>query len=294
VNTFEFYRLRWHFEASGRVSFPAGESANLVRGAFGILLRQTASRQVYERLFEPGRGIAACPSGLRDWPRPFVFRTAAVDGREIGAGGAFSIDMHVFDCRPELTAAIRHALEQLRETGIGPGRGRATLTRVQQLAIDGTAFELAADAGEPSLISLEPEPREESVRRVRVRFLTPTELKGGDPAAPEPGFGVLFARLRDRVSTLRALYGPGPLEIDFRGLAARARTVELAWSDLVRVDAKRRSSRTGRTHPLGGFRGDVEYTGEVGEFLPWLRAARWTGVGRQTVWGKGDLRVVDP
>jgi hypothetical protein len=36
----------------------------------------------------------------------------------------------------------------------------------------------------------------------------------------------------------------------------------------------------------------VEYAGELGEFLPWLRAARWTGVGRQTVWGKGDLRVI--
>ena len=31
----------------------------------------------------------------------------------------------------------------------------------------------------------------------------------------------------------------------------------------------------------------------VAEFLPWLRAARWVGVGRQTVWGKGDVRVLE-
>jgi len=47
-------------------------------------------------------------------------------------------------------------------------------------------------------------------------------------------------------------------------------------------------------HSLGGFTGEAEYEGDLAEFLPWLRAARWVGVGRQTVWGKGELRVEDP
>jgi hypothetical protein len=57
--------------------------------------------------------------------------------------------------------------------------------------------------------------------------------------------------------------------------------------------ASRRSSRTGQVHPLGGFTGEAEYRGELAEFLPYLRAARWTGVGRQTVWGKGELHLVE-
>ncbi|HEY1221385.1 MAG TPA: CRISPR system precrRNA processing endoribonuclease RAMP protein Cas6, partial [Bryobacteraceae bacterium] len=288
VNTFEFYRLRWHFQALGRLRFPAGESGNVVRGAFGLLLRQTASSEVYARLFEPGRAGGVSPSGLRDWPRPFVFRTAAVDGREIAPGGAFHIDMHVFDARPELMGAIRATFEQLGEAGLGPGRGRAALSRVEQMGADESACEMAAMPGRPTVVSLDPEPAERAVRQVRLRFLTPTELKGGSGAE----FGVLFARLRDRISTLRALYGAGPLEIDFRGLGERARAVELVSSALEWIGARRRSSRTGQTHPLGGFTGEAEYAGELGEFLPWLRAARWTGVGRQTVWGKGDVRVM--
>ena len=295
VNTFEFYRLRWNFQALGRLLFPDGESGNVVRGAFGLLLRQTASSKVYARLFEPGRAGGASPSGLRDWPRPFVFRTAAVDGREIAPGEAFHIDMHVFDCRPELMSAIRAAFEQMGEAGLGPGRGRAVLSRVEQMGEDESVWEMTARPGPPSVVSLDPEPGERAVRRVRLRFLTPTELKGGG-AGPGPvgvpEFGVLFARLRDRISTLRALYGPGPLAIDFHDLGARARAVELVSSDLHWTSARRRSSRTGQTHPLGGFTGVVEYAGELGEFLPWLHAARWTGVGRQTVWGKGDLRVI--
>jgi len=291
VNTFEFYRLRWHFQALGGLRFPAGESGNLVRGAFGLLLRQTASREVYTRLFEPGSAGGRSPSGLRDWPRPFVFRTAAVDGRDFRPGDAFSIDMHVFDCRPQLIAAIRTTFEQLKESGLGPGRGRAALTRAEQVGLDESACEIAAQLGPPSVIVLDPETADLAARRARVQFVTPTELKGSAPCAG-PEFGLLFARLRDRIATLREFYGAGPLAIDFRGLGARARAIELVSSDLAWVAARRRSSRTGQSHPLGGFTGEAEYAGKMGEFLPWLRAARWTGVGRQTVWGKGDLRLI--
>ncbi len=57
------------------------------------------------------------------------------------------------------------------------------------------------------------------------------------------------------------------------------------------MSAERRSGRTGKTHPIGGFIGSADYEGELAEFLPFLEAARWTGVGRQTVWGKGEISV---
>jgi CRISPR-associated endoribonuclease Cas6 len=110
--------------------------------------------------------------------------------------------------------------------------------------------------------------------------------------ADRPEFGILFGRLRDRISTLRALYGPGPLEIDFRGMGERAAQVRMTRCELQRSEVDRLSSRTGQRHPLGGFVGEAQYEGELGEFLPYLRAGKWTGVGRQTVWGKGEIEVV--
>jgi hypothetical protein len=125
-------------------------------------------------------------------------------------------------------------------------------------------------------------------RHALVRFVTPTELKG---ATSEPTFQVLFSRIRDRISTLRALYGPGPLEIDFRAMGERAAGVLMTRCELRTIDVNRRSSRTGQTHPIGGFIGEVEYAGSLDEFMPYLRAACWTGVGRHTVWGQGSLEV---
>jgi hypothetical protein len=122
-------------------------------------------------------------------------------------------------------------------------------------------------------------------RRVRVHFLTPTELKG----AEQPDFRILIARIRDRISTLRELYGEGPLAIDFKAFGERAGRVSMSHCELTPVDAERTSRATGQRHSLGGFTGVAEYEGDLAEFLPYLEIARWTGVGRQTVWGKGEI-----
>jgi len=142
-------------------------------------------------------------------------------------------------------------------------------------------------AGAP--LELDLSPGTEEVSKITVRFLTPTELKSGQQVAVRPNFHILAARARDRISMLRGLYGDGPLDVDFRGFGERAAEVRMTRCQLETVRVERRSSRTGRTHPIGGFVGEVEYEGELGEFVPYLRAAEYTGVGRQTVWGKGAI-----
>jgi len=276
--TFELWRLRFHFHAEESLVFPPGKAANVLRGAFGMMLRETANAPDYARIFEPKAEsrAPAGPSGLADRPRPFVFRAAHLDGQTIPAGSGFHFDMHLFDTRHPASEALQQAYAQLAKAGLGPGRGRATLVSVGKehvaIPLDGPA---------------------EPAARIRVEFLTPTELKSGPQLVARPEFPILFARLRDRISTLRALYGPGPLDIDFRAMGERAARVTLARCDLTWHATQRRSSRTGQTHPIGGFTGraeyQAEYDGGLGEFLPYLRAGQWTGVGRQTVWGKGEI-----
>jgi len=142
---------------------------------------------------------------------------------------------------------------------------------------------------EPVSLSLDPLPSAPS--RIHVDFLTPTELKHQGRIVTEPLFPVLFARTRDRISTLRELYGPGPLSLDFAAIGARAAAVRMVACDWSPVEITRRSSRTGQSHGIGGFTGFAEYEGPLVEFLPYLEAARWTGVGRQAVWGKGEIAV---
>jgi hypothetical protein len=93
------------------------------------------------------------------------------------------------------------------------------------------------------------------------------------------------------VSTLRELYGAGPLAIDFAGFGERAAAVRMTLCDVKHVAAERRSSRTGQRHPLGGFTGVAAYEGDLREFVPFLEAAQYCGAGRQTAWGKGEIAI---
>ncbi|MEO8132162.1 MAG: CRISPR system precrRNA processing endoribonuclease RAMP protein Cas6, partial [Bryobacteraceae bacterium] len=281
--TFDFHAYRLSFVARESIQFPAVVPANVLRGGFGLMLRRVAcecgpsgthaAACTYARFFEP-EALSSGPSGLRDHPRPFVFRARSLDGRTVEAGEPFEFGMNVFETRYPFGERIEQAFSELAAEGLGPTRGRALLLECNQ-----------------SDLSLELKAVAECVSRASVSFLTPTELKAGDGLAAAPEFAVLFARIRDRVSTLRALYGNGPLDIDFRGMAARAAGIATACCEIRSVAADRHSTRTGQRHGLSGFSGDVEYAGPLDEFLPYLNAAQWTGVGRQTVWGKGELSV---
>jgi len=141
-------------------------------------------------------------------------------------------------------------------------------------------------------VSLDLGARQNAPSKIRVNFLSPTELKHDSRIVPRPEFPILFGRVRDRVSTLCRLYGSGPLEIDYQESNQRAALIRMTECRMHRDETERRSSRTGQVHSIGGFTGMAEYEGEFAEFMPFLEAARWTGVGRQCVWGKGEIDIV--
>jgi len=83
-------------------------------------------------MFEPS-ALTPGPSGLADWPRPFVFRARHLDGCTVSRGAPFSFDLNLFDMRSPAIAYIVLAFAQLAQEGIGPRRGRAGLNEVWQL-----------------------------------------------------------------------------------------------------------------------------------------------------------------
>jgi hypothetical protein len=254
---------RFEFRAVGNVYFPAGKAGNVLRGALGGVLAACA----------PTSGRR--PSGFKEPPRPFVLRAAHLDGRRFEPGELFAVDVHVFDLDPRLFGMFEEAFANLALTGLGPGRGKVELLRPASRGA------VAIDLGAGS----------EPASRIRIFFRTPTELKG-NVSRDELAFGVLFARIRDRIGMLCSLYGEEQLDIDFAALGERANQVRTVSCDLEYHDVSRLSSRTGAVHGIGGFTGTMEYEGEVAGFLPYLRAAWWTGVGRHTVWGNGVIEVV--
>jgi len=249
--TFRLLACRFELRARRVIRFPQGLAGNVLRGALGKALRESGHTQIFEPTGTEG------PSGLANRPRPFVFRCSELNGSVVQAGKNFCFGLHIFDDSLDpLTRALA---------------SWADVISVQQ---------------QPVAIPLNPLPH--PVHQIRVDFQTPTELKANSQSA-NGAFSALLARARDRVSTLSALYGSGPLEIDFRALADRAASIETTRSELRHVSIHRRSRGTGQTHPIGGLVGFAEYSGSLAEFIPYLNAAHWTGVGRHCTWGNGQI-----
>src|SRR5712692_6858715 len=148
---FEFFRFRFHFLAKDPVYFPPGKSGNVVRGAFGTIFRRIAcipgcgeaqtceirESCPYARIFEPQSARGEGPSGFVDWPRPFVFRAAHLDGRAVEPGESFSFDAHILAVRDPALAYFVLTFAQLAREGLGPGRARADIAYVDQLDLSG-------------------------------------------------------------------------------------------------------------------------------------------------------------
>ena len=262
---FRLRTRRFDLLAVNRVSFPAGSAANTLRGTLGKLLWGSPAFSAH---FAPR--LSTGPSGLADPPRPFVLRAAHLNGAVFEPGQSFHFDVNIFDSRAALEETFARALSEPAATGI----------------------RLLHDPAPPVWQSLDLNPASPATA-VTIAFRTPTDLKGKLTPGEIP-FAVLFARVRDRIATLSTLYGDGPLAIDFKGMATRAAAVRNVSSELFYCHVNRQSKSSGNTHPLGGFTGLADYEGDLTEFIPWLHAAWWTGVGRHTVWGNGVIECLPP
>lgn len=267
---FEYLPLTFRMTAVDTLRFAPLRAGNAVRGVLGAGLRRVAP-EAYQRLFRADNA-APVPSGLHDRPRPFVLRVRHLDGKTIPAGEAFTICVNVFELREPWEELLGGALGDRTAACFGLGRGRAELTAVESPAGPVTVPLTATG---------------EMVDEATIHYFTPTELK----PVSKPDFAIVAARARDRVSNLTSLYGGGTPEFDFVGLGRRAAAVEMVEDCTRIVDLERTSGATGQRHSIGGFVGCARYRGPISEFLPILRAAAHTGIGRHTVWGNGEIQV---
>src|SRR5882724_8830460 len=133
---FSVWPFRFHFGAVDEVHFPADKAANVIRGAFGGIFRklacvpgcegvqrcEIASDCPYALIFEPRQELSlqSGPSGLSDWPRPFVFRALHLDGRRVAIGESFYFDLILFEAPEKALPYFVLAFRELGRSGLGP------------------------------------------------------------------------------------------------------------------------------------------------------------------------------
>lgn len=304
-NQFRVVPLDFVFEAVDPVQFPAGKLTNILRGTLGLQLRKQICRPdcsdsrtcpakelcLYQQLFEGETGDAR-PSGYREPPRPFVLRAQSWDELRLAPGQRMTASLHLFDPRVEVLQELLKAFGAMGATGFGPGRARMKLQEIRQPHKDRVLWSSSnrAPVERPGMMVFDLTPIADAPNSIRAKFLTPTEIKSQGAVVRDATFERLFARLYERLVFLIRHYG-GEYSDDDGALDAAKKIVTVS-QNLEGMEVERFSTRTGQSHPLSGFVGEAEYSGDFSVLWPWLMASEWAGIGRQTVWGKGAVRWI--
>jgi hypothetical protein len=313
------FRYRLELVFSEPLAVPAAQRAILWRGAFGTTFRSLVCHDVrldcvscplraachFPRTFGPAiPAYRPDVARLRDPPRPFVFADPLPDAPSLPAREKLSLGLVLVGSAAVELPYFVVALRKLGEDGLGKRRTRFRVEAVRALDAAGlaraTVYERGSDLVRPERHAMRARdlmrPGDREARRVRIRYLSPTDVRSEATAmagpSPAPPFGALIRRARDRASALATFFGDGALAYDARAVGLSADRALLVAAEIDRASVSRRSTRTGERHELGGVVGSAIYEGDgVSAAMPWLRLAELIGVGKHATFGHGRIEV---
>jgi hypothetical protein len=281
-----------------------------LRGGFGHAFRKVVCtfrgkecddcllrhRCVYSYVFEtpPPEDSAKMTKYLRA-PHPFVIEPSPEKKQLYRQGDGLAFGLVLIGRANEYLPYFIYAFDEMGKTGIGKGKGKYRLDSVS------CAGEPVYDGATGVLKNREPCPRYVTVKSsttdngqragITISFLTPTRLVRDGSLDSDPGFQTIFRTLVRRISLLSYFHCGRELNADYKGLIERAGSVATFRKEVRWWDWERWSARQDTKMKMGGFVGEMTFSGELAEFMPFLELGELVHVGKGTGFGLGRYEI---
>ncbi|MCA3748931.1 MAG: CRISPR system precrRNA processing endoribonuclease RAMP protein Cas6 [Rubrobacter sp.] len=286
---------------------------SMIRGAFGRAFKESCcpfphagdgcplgEKCPYGYVFE-----TSPPEGMREYaknrqvPRPYVFEPPEATKMHYEPGERMVFGFTVIGRAADYMPYFVYAFSRMGEIGVGRKRARYRLERIvarnpfsgeREEIFDG---EIARNRRLPvAWRDAAQEAEKLDGERVRVEFLTPTQIRFRGEIFPEaPPFAALVQALLIRIPMLAAVHCGEVWQKDFKEIVGRAEKVGTVRDATSWVSFRRFSSFRGKTERLEGMVGSAVYAGPLQEFLPLLCMGQLTHAGRHAVFGLGRYRI---
>lgn len=308
--TYQSYRFTLRAEDQLLLPYYKGST---FRGAFGGAFRRVVCalrRQdcgacilktscIYAYVFETAPSVDAAIMGMNKYtsiPHPFVIEPPMETDRIYEPGEKISFGLILVGKAVDYLPYFVYTFEEMGKVGLGKRRGKYRLLAVE------TEDNSPVYSGEDRTI------RPQSARVVTIpeefilngkrkvpltiSFLTPTRISYGRELAVKPDFHILVRSLMRRVNLLNYFHGEKrEAGWNHREIIAIAETVNIEKDDSRWWDWERYSTRQGARMKMGGFVGEVKYEGNIGPFLPILKAGEIFHAGKGTSFGLGKYLI---
>jgi hypothetical protein len=272
-----------------------------VKTCAGCLLRYNCPYPyVFETLVPPDSDVLRSNERV---PLPLIIEPPLDRHTSYAPGEALTFGVTLVGKAADFLAYFVIAFQELGRRGLGRERGRFRLAQVVAVnPLNGEEMPVF-DEAQPTHIRVGLLPVDSDAitaraaalppDRITLDFLTPTRLKHqGRWVEAGPPFHVLVKTLLGRISSLSYFHCGHKLEADFRGLIDRAEAVCMAPSQTEWQDWSRFSGRQKQRVEMGGLVGRVTYAGDLRDYLPLLALGEWVHVGKGTVFGNGQYRIL--
>lgn len=311
----EILKLTFNLRCLDSISLPRFAPAT-IRGAFGTRLKRTACTQmrhggvcqscllknvcIYSYIFENHFQIEGKSLDTAEPPHPFVLMAQFNQSPVLyPQGSSIQWNLNLFGSRiSEILPYIILTAEHMGTAGLGRDRGRFIIDNIIGFSVDDASV-IYHHSNKNLKLPL-PIVRydinntiESSIRKLRIRFLTPVRVQRRGDFTKELSFYDIIVNIFRRYSLLLKYYQPGHPEIKVdKTLLERAAEIENVDSHLDWQTYFRYSGRQNRRMALGGFVGEINVSGEMGSFIQLLNIGRLINIGKNTSFGFGNIDYI--
>lgn len=225
-------------------------------------------------------------------PNPFIIEPPLDTKREFREEDELTFGIVLIGRAIEYLPYFIFTFEELGRIGIGKRKGKYFLREVKDE--DGKVIYSGEDkflkGGFRIIKPADFEPASSS--SLTLYFLTPTRIKYQDRLTKDLEFHILIRTLLRRVYLLSYFHENENWKPDFSNLITTSKKIGIERDNLVWYDWERYSSRQETRMKLGGFVGEITYTGEyLKDFLPYLLLGEYIHVGKGTTFGLGKYEI---
>ena len=314
---FHFARYRFTYTVQEPLTMPQ-HKGNVFRSRFGYILRHIAcigdegdcektcqypDRCVYSQCFEtPVPEDSQLLRGQPYAPHPFILQPPRTGKLEYAQGDTFTCNLILIGKAINLLPWIVLTFQQIGKRRIGGQgtRGQCQLEKVQSLPAHNhdhtqTIFtaetEMLTDEGIILNLDAVMQTAPHSTDGIQLEFLTPTSIKVNGKWTSNLTFEHLIRNLLRRTRFLSYFHCGEDLDVDAHGLieasAAVTHNTRLNW-----IRKERYSYRAEKSVPMGGFIGNIRFSGELAPFLPFIYLGEYLHIGHHTAFGFGQYRII--
>ncbi|MDI6793139.1 MAG: CRISPR system precrRNA processing endoribonuclease RAMP protein Cas6 [bacterium] len=231
-------------------------------------------------------------------PHPFIIEPPLDTKKEFREEDELTFGLVLIGRAIDYLPYFIFTFEELGRIGLGKGKGKYSLKEVRDeqgkviysgeekflregfRIINPADFESASSS--PSTLNSSP---------LTLHFITPARIKYQERLTKDLEFHIFMRALLRRVYLLSYFHCDENWKPDFSALIQASKKIMIEKENLMWYDWERYSSRQDTRMKLGGFVGDITYSGDLKEFLPFLLLGSYIHVGKGATFGLGKYEI---